>query len=188
MLQAQSKANGVHKSRPNGEAEDGSMAMVAPPQLADEVSRVMKAIHSGQVHERASLQGFQPEECELLRAVNRALDSLTAPLTIAIECLGQLSQGKIPEKITANFAGELNAARNNLNACVDALGCLNESSRVVDAADGGQRLWLYVPWRTIPASLVSYVPRPIRRKAGFDMRLRFPSISRMETSGTTWKR
>jgi methyl-accepting chemotaxis protein len=131
MLHAQNKANGVHKSRPNGEAEDGSMAMVAPPQLADEVSRVMKAIHSGQVHERASLQGFQPEECELLRAVNRALDSLTAPLTIAIECLGQLSQGKIPEKITANFAGELNAARNNLNACVDALGCLNESSRVM---------------------------------------------------------
>ena len=132
MLHAHSKGNGVHKSQPNGEAADGSMTMVAQPHLAGEIARVMKAIHFGQIHERASLQGFEPEECDLLRAVNQALDSLTTPLTMATECLGSLSQGKIPEKITANFAGDLNATKTNLNNCVDALGGLSEVNQAHD--------------------------------------------------------
>jgi methyl-accepting chemotaxis protein len=106
------------------------MTMLAQPQVADEIRRVMTAVHSGQIDVRARIEGFEPEECELLRAVNQALDTLTAALTLATECLGSLSEGKIPEKITANFAGDLNTTKNNLNACVDALGGLVEVSKV----------------------------------------------------------
>ena len=58
------------------------------------------------------------------------LDALSAPLAVATEFLGRLGQGEIPEKITANFAGDLNATKNNLNACIDALGGVVEVNKV----------------------------------------------------------
>jgi len=130
MLHAQTKGNGIHKGRANGEDGHESIALLAQPQLAGEIHRVMSAIRSGQINQRTRTEGFEPEECELLQDVNQALDALTSPLAVATECLGQLGQGKIPEKITANFAGDLNTTKNNLNACVDALGGVVEVNKV----------------------------------------------------------
>ena len=132
MLHAQSKGNGIHRSRANGEDAHESVTMLAQPQVADEIRRVMTAVHSGQIEVRARIEGFEPEECELLRAVNQALDTLAAPLAVATECLGRLGQGRIPEKITANFAGDLNTTKTNLNACVDALGGFVEVNKVLE--------------------------------------------------------
>jgi methyl-accepting chemotaxis protein len=130
MLHAQSRGNGIHKSRANGEDAHEPMTMLAQPQVADEIRRVMTAMSSGQLNERAQIAGFEPEECELLQQLNLGLDALSAPLAVATEFLGRLGQGEIPEKITANFAGDLNATKNNLNACIDALGGVVEVNKV----------------------------------------------------------
>ena len=132
MLQAQSKGNGIHKHRVNGGDAHESMTMLAQPPVAHEIHRVMTAICAGQIDVRAHVEGFEPEECELLQTVNQALDAVTAPLAAATGFLGILSQGKIPEKITATFAGELNATKTNINACVEALSGVVEVTRVVD--------------------------------------------------------
>jgi methyl-accepting chemotaxis protein len=130
MLHAQNRGNGIHKSRANGEDAHESMTMLAQPQVTDEIRRVMTAMRSGQLNERAQIAGFEPEECELLQQLNLGLDALSAPLAVATEFLGRLGQGEIPEKITANFAGDLNATKNNLNACIDALGGVVEVNKV----------------------------------------------------------
>jgi methyl-accepting chemotaxis protein len=130
MLHAQSRGNGIHKSRANGEDAHEPMTMLAQPQVADEIRRVMTAVHCGQIDVRAQIEGFEPEECELLQAVNQALDTLTAPLAVATERLGYLSEGKVPEKITADFAGDLNTIKTNLNTCIDALGGVVEVNKV----------------------------------------------------------
>ena len=132
MLQAQSKGNGIHKHRVNGGDAHESMTMLAQPPVAHEIHRVMTAICAGQIDVRAHVEGFEPEECELLQTVNQALDAVTAPLAAATGFLGILSQGKIPEKITATFVGELNATKTNINACVEALSGVVEVTRVVD--------------------------------------------------------
>ena len=126
MLHAQSKGNGIHKSRVNGEDAPDSMATAAQPGAANEIFRVMTAIRAGQLHERARSEGFEGEERGLLEHLNQGLEALTTPLTAATEFLGCLSQGKIPDKITANLAGDLNLTKTNLNACVEALAGLLE--------------------------------------------------------------
>jgi methyl-accepting chemotaxis protein len=126
MLQAHSKANGNHKPRLNGEDGPHAATLLDQPQMAEEIHRLTTALRSGNFHERASVDGFEPEERELLEDLNAGLDTLTAPLAVATEFLGHLSQGKIPEKIAADFAGDLNATKTSLNACVDALGSLLE--------------------------------------------------------------
>ncbi len=122
MLQAHSKGNGIHKHRLNGEDGPHAAALLDQPQLADEIHRLTAALGAGNIHERARLEDFDPQDCDVLRALNAGLDALTAPLTVVTEFLGCLSQGKIPDKVTANFAGDLNTIKTNLNACVDALG------------------------------------------------------------------
>jgi methyl-accepting chemotaxis protein len=130
MLQAHSKANGNHKPRLNGEDHSHPAALLDQPQLADEIRRLTVALRSGNLHERAQLDDFDPQDCDVLRDLNEGLDTLTTPLTVVTEFLGCLGQGRIPEKITANFAGELDLTRTNLNACVDALGGVLEANRV----------------------------------------------------------
>ena len=92
--------------------------------MADEIHRLTTALRSGKFHERARLEGFAPEERDSCEDLNAGLDTLTAPLAVATEFLGSLSQGKIPDKVTADFAGDLDLTRTNLNACVDAMGGL----------------------------------------------------------------
>ena len=42
-----------------------------------------------------------------------------------------LYQGQIPEKITATYNGDFNTLKNSINACIDGLGALEESNRVL---------------------------------------------------------
>ena len=73
-----------------------------------------------------AVKASRAEERGLLEHLNQGLEALTTPLTAATEFLGCLSQGKIPDKITANLAGDLNLTKTNLNACVEALAGLLE--------------------------------------------------------------
>ncbi len=107
MLHGQSKGNGIHKSRVNGEDAHKSMAMLAPLGLVSEIHRVMAAVRAGQLHERARSAGFEGEEHALLEDLNQGLEALTTPLTAATEFLGCLAQGKIPDRITASFPATL---------------------------------------------------------------------------------
>ena len=124
MLQAHSKGNGFHKTRLNGEDGAHSTTRLEPPQLTDEICRLAAELRAGKIQERAGLEGFAPGEHDVLRSLNEGLDTLTAPLAVVIEFLGCLSQGKIPDKVTTAFAGDLDLTRTNLNACVDAMGGL----------------------------------------------------------------
>ncbi|MFZ0793695.1 MAG: methyl-accepting chemotaxis protein [Candidatus Korobacteraceae bacterium] len=130
MLQAHSKANGNHKPRLNGEDGLHAATLLDQPQLTAEVHRLAAALGAGNIHERARLEDFDPQDCDVLRALNAGLDALTAPLTVVTEFLGCLSQGRIPAKVTANFAGDLDLTKTNLDACVDALGGVVEVHKV----------------------------------------------------------
>ncbi len=131
MQNVQGKSNGVHKGRTNGQDVHESVAILDQMQLMGEIQRVMKALRSGQVNERAKPDHFGEVEQELLQDINLALDALTAPLTAATECFGRLGRGETPEKLTATFAGDLNNVKNNLNACVDAWVGLVEANKVM---------------------------------------------------------
>jgi len=130
MIHAQTKGNGVHKQRTNGEDTLVSSVLLQPD-LAAEVHRVMSAVQRGQVHERARLDDFTAEERRVLEGFNDGLDSLTTPLAYVLEYLGSLGRGEIPEKITVDFPGELNPLKEQLNQCAGLLGGLREASEVL---------------------------------------------------------
>jgi len=129
-MHAQTKGNGVHKQRTNGE-DTLAASVLLQPDFAAEVHRVMTAVQRGQVHERARLEDCTAEERRALEEFNDGLDCLTNPLAFVLECLSSISKGEIPQKVTANFPGELNALKEQLNQCADVLSGLQETSEAL---------------------------------------------------------
>ena len=129
MIQAHSKTNGngIHKHRPNGE-DTLPAGIFTSPGLIAEIQRVMKAVQCGQVHERARLEAFLPEERGILEEINDGLDSLTTPLAFVFEWLGSFGKGEVPQPITASFPGELSLLKDQLNQCADVLNVLAETN------------------------------------------------------------
>ncbi|MGP8245430.1 MAG: methyl-accepting chemotaxis protein [Bryobacteraceae bacterium] len=66
-----------------------------------------------------------------IAGLNRMLDALVNPLNVAARCVDRISKGEIPEKITEACAGDFNTIKNNLNACIEGLGSLQEAAAVL---------------------------------------------------------
>ncbi len=134
MIQAHTKSNGVHKQRTNGE-DTLATSVLLQPDFAAELHRVMTAVQRGQVHERARLDDFTAEERRVLEELNDGLDALTAPLSYVLKYLASLSQGEIPQRITAEFPGELGAVKDKLNQCSELFGLLPETAEALKRLD-----------------------------------------------------
>ena len=130
MIHAQTKGNGVHKQRSNGE-DALATSVLLQPDFAGEVHRVMTAMQRGQVHERARLEDCTAEERRVLEEFNDGLDRLTMPLAYTLEFLASLGKGEAPEKITVEFPGELNALKEQLNHCVEVVALLPEAAEAL---------------------------------------------------------
>ncbi len=134
MIQAHTKNNVVHKQRTRGE-ETLTTSVLLQPDFAAEVHRVMTAVERGQVHERARLDDFTAEERRVLEEFNDGLDALTAPVACVLQYLASLSQGEIPQRITAEFPGELGAVKDQLNQCGELVGLLPETAEALKRLD-----------------------------------------------------
>ena len=68
---------------------------------------------------------------QLVMGINETLDAVVGPLNMAAEYVERIGKGDIPEKITDSYNGDFNDLKINLNACIDGLGGLVESSNVL---------------------------------------------------------
>ena len=63
--------------------------------------------------------------------MNSILDAVIEPLRTASDYAEQFSRGAIPQKITADYKGDLDVIKSNLDACIDGFGGLSEASTVL---------------------------------------------------------
>jgi methyl-accepting chemotaxis protein len=99
--------------------------------LQEEILRLVLAVQEGRLSERGRADLFKGNNREAIEGLNKILDAVVAPLNIAAEYVDQISKGIIPQKITATYSGDFNIIKNNLNACIDGLGGLNEANDVL---------------------------------------------------------
>ena len=96
--------------------------------LQDEILRLVYASQEGHLTERADAEAFKGNDRKLLEGVNSILDAIVEPLNVATGYLGQFSVGEIPQKITANYKGDFNLVKTNLNSCIDGFAGLEEAA------------------------------------------------------------
>src|SRR5271157_4852555 len=96
-----------------------------------DANALSKAAVEGKLATRADTSKHQGDFCKTVQGVNDTLDAVIGPLNVAAKYLEQISKGDIPAKITESYKGDFNAIGNNLNACIDGLGGLQEAAAVL---------------------------------------------------------
>jgi methyl-accepting chemotaxis protein len=100
--------------------------------MVDETGVVIKAAVGGQLSTRADAEKLQGVYRKILRGINETLDAVIGPLNVAAEYVDRISKGEIPAKITDSYNGDFNEIKNNINQCIDGLGGLVETSKVLE--------------------------------------------------------
>lgn len=99
--------------------------------MIDEVKMLVDAAIAGKLATRGEPEKVNFEFREIIVGVNNILDAVIKPLNVAADYVDKISKGDIPGKITDSYNGDFNVIKNNLNACIDGLEGLVESSRVL---------------------------------------------------------
>ncbi|HUP02898.1 MAG TPA: methyl-accepting chemotaxis protein, partial [Bryobacteraceae bacterium] len=90
--------------------------------LLEEIQRLAQAARQGCLKERGSAELFEGSSRAGIEGVNAILDALTGPLEVARDYAERISQGALPPRITEAYPGDLNAMKDSLNHCIEALG------------------------------------------------------------------
>ena len=100
--------------------------------LVDDARMMAEATVAGRLDARIDATQHQGEYRRVMEGVNATLDAVIGPLNMAAEYVERISKGDIPAKITDSYNGDFNEIKNNINACIDGLGGLVESSKVLE--------------------------------------------------------
>ena len=107
--------------------------------LQREMMRLTDASKDGQLSERGKPEHFRGAYAEIVRGVNQMLDAILLPIGEGNRILGQISDGKIDELITATYKGDhekMKIAVNNVAAVLQTL--LKMLTRLSTSAKDGQ--------------------------------------------------
>jgi PAS domain S-box-containing protein len=97
--------------------------------IADAVMLSQAAVE-GKLATRADASKHQGDYRKVVEGVNNTLDAVIGPLNVAAKYVDEIAKGVIPAKITDTYNGDFNTIKNNLNACIDGLGGLQEGTAV----------------------------------------------------------
>ena len=99
--------------------------------LIDEATMLAQAGVAGELSTRGDIEAFKGGFKDIVVGVNNTLDAVVGPLHVASDYVDRIGKGQIPEKITTTYNGDFNNLKNSINACIDGLGALKESNRVL---------------------------------------------------------
>ncbi|MCP4105572.1 MAG: HAMP domain-containing protein [Desulfobacteraceae bacterium] len=86
-----------------------------------EIRELIQVVQDGRLDKRGNPEGFAGAWNDLVTGVNNLIDVFTDPIKVTSECIGQISEGDIPEMIAKEYKGDFNEIRNNLNTMIKNL-------------------------------------------------------------------
>ena len=102
--------------------------------LVAEAEMLTAAAVEGRLETRGDAGRFQGGYREIVAGVNATLDAVINPLNVVAEHVERISRGDIPERITDKYQGDFNTIKENLNACIDAVGMLVADANMLSEA------------------------------------------------------
>ncbi len=99
--------------------------------LLDDANRLAKAAEEGRLSERADVNQHQGEFAKVIEGLNNTLNGVVSPLKITADYIHRISRGDIPDKITAEFHGDYNEMKNNVNQCIEAINLLVSDTKLL---------------------------------------------------------
>ncbi len=111
-------------------------------QVVAEIAELVRAVEAGQLTVRRAQEAYPGVWGEVIGKVNQLVDAFTRPINMTAEALEQIANGRIPEPITEEYAGDFNQIKNNLNQMVEKLGgfAVQVRQSAERVASGGEEL------------------------------------------------
>ncbi|MGZ8161108.1 MAG: methyl-accepting chemotaxis protein [Methylobacter sp.] len=155
---------GIHKAQISVGAR--VFSLTAAPVIDDQgrrlgavvewVDRTAEALFDKQMHDviAGAINGVlsartKPEELEegmykkIAEGINSVLETIINPLTMAAQCIGDISKGNIPAKITDEYKGDFNTLKKNLNVSIGVLtGLITCLQLMTEEHDKGNIDWM----------------------------------------------
>ncbi|OQX05761.1 MAG: hypothetical protein BWK80_51720 [Desulfobacteraceae bacterium IS3] len=88
--------------------------------LLKETKGQIQAVQEGRLNTRGNTENFAGDWRELIAGINRLTDAFVSPINMTAACIDRISKGDIPENITAEYKGDFNRIKDNLNTLIDA--------------------------------------------------------------------
>ncbi len=108
-------------------------------ELLQQTDIIIKAAADGKLDERANADLFQGGWKKLVSGVNDTITNIVNPLMVTADYVDKVSKGVIPPQITAEYKGQYNVIKNNLNAVVKMMNeLLQETDVIIKAAANGE--------------------------------------------------
>jgi methyl-accepting chemotaxis protein len=92
--------------------------------LGGEAARLELAVRDGRLDERTSPEAVGPEFRGVLSGMNATMDAFVRPIRATADCVGRISRGDVPPRLTDPARGDFAAIQENLNRCIDAVNAL----------------------------------------------------------------
>lgn len=107
--------------------------------LVVDANELADAANKGQLSKRADPHRHQGDFRKVVEGVNRTLDAVVEPLNVAAQCVADIAKGNIPVSITADYNGDFNIIKTNLNTCIEAVNRLvSDANLLAEAASEGR--------------------------------------------------
>ena len=108
--------------------------------LVADVSALAAAGAEGRLSVRADPARHQGDFRRIVEGMNRTLDAVVGPLSVAAATVGQLAAGTIPPRIDAAYENDFAQLRDNLNRSIDAVAALLQDANTLASAAAAGRL------------------------------------------------
>jgi methyl-accepting chemotaxis protein len=102
--------------------------------LEIEVEMLTASITDGNLSVRGDANKFKGKYKDIVDGFNHTLNAVIEPLIVSAEYVDQISQGHIPEKITASYKGDFNTIMENINRCIDHINALVADAEMLSNA------------------------------------------------------
>ncbi len=102
--------------------------------LLNEVGQVITAEADGELDKRANADLFVGGWKKLVLGINEIVTNIVNPLMVTADYVDRISKGDIPTKITAEYKGQYNIIKSNLNVLIEAMNDITKLAQ--DIADG----------------------------------------------------
>ncbi|KJS01735.1 MAG: hypothetical protein VR65_08305 [Desulfobulbaceae bacterium BRH_c16a] len=99
--------------------------------LVTDANMLAKAAVDGKLATRADAGKHQGDFQQIVTGVNNTLDAVIGPLKVAGDYVDRISKGDIPPAIAANYNGDFNEIKNNLNVLIEATNSITYNAKQV---------------------------------------------------------
>lgn len=106
--------------------------------MVAEISSLGGAVERGALAQRGRPEAFEGVYADLIAAVNRLVEAFAAPVRVTSDYVDRISKGDIPDAISAEYHGDFNEIKKDLNRLVGVTGrLLAETSQIAQGLKVG---------------------------------------------------